>query len=82
MEFASVSPLQLGYGIAGFGVIAWFVLRRRKLGPIPRGAMVGYAALLGCSAGVIGYVLTNSLAVVAVVAIIVGAGAFIALRRP
>ncbi len=82
MDLAAVSPLQLGWSLAWFGVIAWFVWRRRKLGPMPDGVMAAYAVLLGFSVAAIAYVLTSLTAVAVVVGLIAGAIALGLLRRP
>jgi len=81
MDLATVSPLQLGWALAGFGVIAWFVWRRRKLGPMTTGVTAGYAILLGCSGAAVAYVLTNGLALAIPIGLIVAILAFGTLRR-
>jgi hypothetical protein len=79
---AEVSPLLLGWSLTGFGVIAWFVWRRRKVGPMTRGVVVGYAALLGASAAAVASVLSSTIAIGAPVGLIVGIVAFVILSRP
>jgi hypothetical protein len=81
MDLPTVNPLQLGWAVTGFGVIAWFVWRRRKVGPMTNAVMLGYAGLLGASAGAVAYVLTSLLAVAVVVGLVVGGVAFTLLRR-
>lgn len=82
MDTADISPLQLGWALAGFGVIAWFVWRRRRLGPMTQGVSVGYAALLGGSAMAVAYVLSGSLALAAPVGLVVAVAAYVILARP
>ena len=77
----AVSPLQLGWALAGFGVIAWFVVRRRRLGPMTRGVMVGYAVLLGASATAVAYVMSDSLVGAIPVGVLVAVVAYLALAR-
>ena len=82
MELAGVSALQLGWAVAGFGVIAWFVWRRRALGPMTRGVVIGYSALLGGSAAIVAYVLTGGVVLAAPVGLVGAAIAYAWLRRP
>jgi len=81
MDVAAVSPFQLGWAVMGFGVIAWFVWRRHKVGPMTRGATVGYAALLGGSAAVIAIVLTGGSPIAILPAIVVGVATYALLTR-
>ena len=81
MDTAEIDPLQLGWAAAWFVVIAWFVWRRRRLGPMTRGVMIGYAALLGGSAGAIAYVLSGEPAVAAPAGLVVAVGAYLLLAR-
>ena len=82
MDLSTVSPLQLGWALAGFAVIAWFVWRRRKLGPMTPGVIAGYSILLGCSGAVVVYVLTGAVGVGIPVGLIVAILAVAWLRRP
>jgi hypothetical protein len=77
----AVNPLQLGWALAGFGVIMWFVIRRRRLGPMTRGVMVGYAALLGASATAVTYVLGATLPGAIPAGVLVAVVAYLALAR-
>ena len=81
MDLAAVSPIQLGWSLAWFGVIVWFVWRRRRLGPMPNGVMIAYAALIGASVAATTFVLTSVAVVAVVVGIVVGLIAFGLLRR-
>jgi FtsH-binding integral membrane protein len=81
MDLAAVNPLQLGWAVTGFGVIAWFVWRRRKVGPMTNVVMLGYAGLLGASGAAVAYVVTSLLAVAVVVGLVVGGVALTFLRR-
>lgn len=80
MEVA-VSPFLLGWAVMGFGVIGWFILRRRRAGPLTRGVMVGYAAILGGSAGVVALVLTDQTPIALATAVVVGVAAYLWLAR-
>jgi hypothetical protein len=82
MDLAAVSPIQLGWSLAWFGVIVWFVWRRRRLGPMPNGVMAAYATLIGASVAITAYVLTSLAAVAVVVGLVAGAIAYVVLRRP
>jgi hypothetical protein len=81
MDVAEVSPLLLGWSVAGFGVVAWFVWRRRRLGPMTRGVVIGYSGLLGLAAAVIVDVTTAALVGAAAVGIVVGIIAYLILNR-
>ena len=82
MDTATISPLLLGWALAGFAIIAWFVWRRRRLGPMTTGVIVGYAALLGGSAGAVAYVVSGSLAIAAPAGLIVALVSYRLLARP
>ena len=77
----AVNPLQLGWALAGFGVIMWFVVRRRRLGPMTRGVMIAYAALLGASATAVTYVLGASLPGAIPAGVLVAVIAYLLLAR-
>ena len=80
MEVA-VSPFLLGWAVMGFGVIGWFILRRRRAGPLTRGVVLGYSALLGGSAGVVALVLSDQTPIAIVTALVVGVAAYLWLMR-
>lgn len=81
MDTADVSPLLLGWAVSGFGVIAWFVWRRLRVGPMSRGVTIAYAVLLGASAGVIAFVLSHVIAGAIPVGVLVAVIAYVIIAR-